>query len=247
MKRESFINWRITTDHDPYYTFIYCWRCAGRVDCTEYEFKEPIQCRLFSKMLRTQDNDHYRVLVGDRKYALRVYQEGSHLLRQESDYEYELAWLDFLREQGLPVSYPIRRADGRFLNKVEAPEGTRYYALFSFAEGQPMNPRNENQLYALGAAMAKIHKVSNNFQTDYKRQEMNLEFLVDRPVARLQRIWGDRPERRRDLDLLVTSAAEAKEEILEIIRNPYYTGKIAGGQLAAISTATIRSSAMMIT
>ncbi|MCB8965624.1 MAG: phosphotransferase [Ardenticatenaceae bacterium] len=189
----------------------------------EYEFKEPIQCRLFSKMLRTQDNDHYRVLVGDRKYALRVYQEGSHLLRQESDYEYELAWLDFLREQGLPVSYPIRRADGRFLNKVEAPEGTRYYALFSFAEGQPMNPRNENQLYALGAAMAKIHKVSNNFQTDYKRQEMNLEFLVDRPVARLQRIWGDRPERRRDLDLLVTSAAEAKEEILEIIRNPYYT------------------------
>lgn len=189
----------------------------------EYEFDAPVQCRLFSKMLRTQDNDHYKVWVGDRKYALRVYQEGSHLQRQESDYEYELAWLDFLREQGLPVSYPIRRRDGRFLNKIEAPEGTRYYALFSFAEGKPMNLRNEEQLYALGATMAKIHVVSNSFQTEHKRHEMNLEFLVDRPVARLQRIWGNRPERRQDLDLLVTSAAEAKEEILEIIRNPYYT------------------------
>lgn len=189
----------------------------------EYEFDAPVQCRLFSKMLRTQDNDHYKVRVGDRKYALRVYQEGSHLQRQEADYEYELAWLDFLREQGLPVSYPIRRRDGRFLNKIEAPEGDRYYALFSFAEGEPMNPRNENQLYALGAAMAKIHKVSNTFQTSHKRHEMNLEFLVDRPVARLKRIWGSRPERQHDLDLLITSAAEAKEEILGIIRNPHYT------------------------
>ncbi len=189
----------------------------------EYDFAAPVNCKLFTKVLRTQDNDHYKILVGDRKYVVRVYQIASHLNRQQEDYEYELAWLDYLREQALPVAYPIRRKDGRFLGSVLAPEGLRYYALFSFADGQPMNVRNENQLFALGANMAKIHVVSNSFQTVHQRQPMNLEFLVDWPVERLQRIWGNRPSRQRDLELLVSSAAEAKEELLALIRNPYHT------------------------
>ena len=189
----------------------------------EYDFEAPVDCKLFSKVLRTQDNDHYKILAGEQKYVVRVYQIASHLNRQQSDYEYELAWLDFLREQELPVSYPIRRKDGRFLGSVNAPEGQRYYAIFSFAEGQPMNIHNEDQLFALGASMARIHTVSNNFQTDYERQPMNLEFLVDWPVERLKHIWGGRRSRQRDLDLLVNSAADAKEELLELIRNPYRT------------------------
>ncbi len=189
----------------------------------EYDFAESVDCKLFTKVLRTQDNDHYKILVGDRKYVVRVYQIASHLNRQQADYEYELAWLDYLREQGLPVAYPIRRKDGRFLGSVMAPEGLRYYALFSFAEGQPMNVHNENQLFALGAYMAKVHVVSNSFQTEYERQPMNLEFLVDWPVERLKHIWGHRRSRQRDLDLLVTSAEDAKEEILSLIRNPYRT------------------------
>ncbi len=189
----------------------------------EYDLGALAACKLFTKVLRTQDNDHYKVLASGKKYVLRVYQVASHLNRQESDYEYELAWLDYLREQGLPVAYPIRRKDGRFLGTVLAPEGVRYIALFSFADGQPMNPRNPNQLFALGAHMAKIHVVSNSFQTAYKRQPMDLEFLVEWPVARLKHIWGHRRSRQRDLDLLVTSAEEAKEEILALIRNPYQT------------------------
>lgn len=189
----------------------------------EYDFPAPVDCKLFTKVLRTQDNDHYKILVGDRKYVVRVYQIASHLNRQQEDYEYELAWLDFLREQGLPVAYPIRRKDGRFLGSVLAPEGVRYYALFSFAEGQPMDVRNENQLFALGANMANIHVVSNSFQTEHRRQAMDLEFLVDWPVERLKRIWGNRASRQRDLDLLVNSAGEAKEEILALIRNPHHT------------------------
>lgn len=189
----------------------------------EYEFDEPVNCKLFTKVLRTQDNDHYKILVGGRKYVVRVYQLAAHLNRQEADYEYELAWLDFLHGHNLPVANPIRRKDGRFLGSVLAPEGPRYMALFNFADGKPMDLRNENQLFALGAHMAKIHVVSNGFQTDYQRQPMNLEFLVDWPVERLQHIWGGRRSRQRQLDLLVRSAEEAKEEILALIRNPYRT------------------------
>ncbi|MCZ7669291.1 MAG: hypothetical protein M5U34_19985 [Chloroflexi bacterium] len=79
-----------------------------------YDLGGPADARLFSKMLRTQDNDHYKILVGDQVYVARIYQLGDHLHRQESDYAYELDWLHFLTERGLPVSNPIQRKDGGF-------------------------------------------------------------------------------------------------------------------------------------
>lgn len=205
----------------------------------DYGFDGTTSCKLFSKMLRTQDNDHYRVVAGGQKYVARVYQLGDHLRRQEADYEYELDWLNFLKENGLPVSYPIRRKDGRFLGSLNAPEGKRYYALFSFAPGTPMDTYDEEQLFTLGKFMAKIHKVSNNYQPPYERQKMDLDFLVDRPIARLKRIWGDNSDRASDLDLLITSAEEARQEILDIINNPEHTpdgwGPI-GGDFHATNT-----------
>ncbi|MBK8989056.1 MAG: phosphotransferase [Chloroflexi bacterium] len=189
----------------------------------EYDLGGVAACKLFSKMLRTQDNDHYKVMVGDRKYVVRVYQLGDHLRRQESDYEYELDWLNFLREEGLPVSYPIRRRDGRFLGSLNAPEGQRYYALFSFAPGAPMKMDNEEQLFTLGAHMAKIHVVSNKYHSPYERQKMDLDFLVDRPIARIKRAWDNNQDQADDLDLLITSAEEARQEIVDIINNPEHT------------------------
>lgn len=189
----------------------------------EYDLGGKAEARLFSKMLRTQDNDHYKVIVGDQIYAARIYQLGSHMHRQESDYEFELDWLTFLKEHDLPVSYPIRRKNGRFLGSVEAPEGKRYLALFSFATGKPMDVFNEEQLFTMGATMAKIHVAANDYKAPYERRVMDLDFLVDRPIARLKRILSSKPSRTQDLELLITSAQEAKEEILEIINNPTTT------------------------
>ena len=189
----------------------------------EYDLGGAAACKLFSKMLRTQDNDHYKVLVGSQKYVARVYQLGDHLHRQASDYEYELGWLNFLKVEGLPVSYPIQRRDGRFLGSLNAPEGQRYYALFSFAPGAPMKMDNEEQLFALGAHMAKIHVVSNKYQPAYERQKMDLDFLVDRPIARIKRAWDNNQDQADDLDLLITSAEEARQEIVDIINNPDHT------------------------
>ena len=57
----------------------------------EYNLEGPVHCKLFSKMLRTQDNDHYKVTTGNgEKYVVRVYQFDNRLGRQESDYLYEV-------------------------------------------------------------------------------------------------------------------------------------------------------------
>lgn len=193
----------------------------AEVIAKDYDLGE-VSCKMFSKTLRTQDNDHYRVITDKgQTYVARVYQLGRRLERQESDYQYELEWLDYLHQHNLPVSYPIPRRDGSFLGRLNAPEGVRYYAVFSLAKGQPMSLKNEEHLYICGVKMAEIHVASNGFTSRYERKPMNIEFLVDKPVERLKKFWGNKhPD---ELDILLTSADESKAELQALLNNPQTT------------------------
>ncbi len=196
----------------------------ARVIEQEYDFGSIATCHIFTKMLRSQDNDHYKVVTsnGDILVA-RVYQRGEHLDRQQSDYEYELDWLNFLKENDLPVSYPLRRRDGGFLGSVLAPEGLRYYALFSFARGTKLSVKNEEQLFITGQNMAKIHLVSNGYESPYERKPLDLDYLVDKPVARIHKFWHNNPSKAAQLDLIEISAEEAKAELELLFANEEYT------------------------
>lgn len=191
---------------------------------TEYDLAAPVGCKLFSKLLRTQDNDHYLVTAGNgAQYAFRVYQQGDRYRRAESDYLYEIDWLRFLHERGLPVAYPIRRRDGGYLGWLEAPEGPRCYALFSLAHGDPLALKDVDQLYIMGEMMARIHKVSDTFTSAHARKPLDLAYLLDRPLERIRRTWTD--ERAANLDLVLTAAEEAREELSEFVRQ---SGKVPG-------------------
>ncbi|MCP4418626.1 MAG: phosphotransferase [Chloroflexi bacterium] len=188
----------------------------------DYGLDGPVRCQLFSKMLRTQDNDHYLVTTGKgERFVVRIYQVDHRFQRQESDYLYEVDWLNFLHKAGLPVSYPLPRADGGLLSHLNAPEGLRYYALFSLAPGRPMSLKNEEQLFVLGREMARIHLASNNYAGKFERKPMNLEFLVDKPIERIKKYWDE--DRANDLEILMISAEEAKEEIDDLLSNEDHT------------------------
>ncbi|KAA3660177.1 MAG: hypothetical protein DWQ04_20155 [Chloroflexi bacterium] len=192
----------------------------ARVIEQEYDLGDIATCRLFSKMLRSQDNDHYKVIAKSGEiYVVRVYQRGEHLDRQRSDYEYELNWLTFLKENDLPVSSPLPRSDGGFLGSVLAPEGLRYFAVFTFAKGTNLSVSNEEQLFITGQNMAKIHLVSNEYEGPYERRPLDLEYLIDKPLARIQKFWKDKPSKAQQLDLLVYSAEEAKDELETLFAN----------------------------
>ncbi len=184
----------------------------------EYDLGYSVSCKMFSKLLRTQDNDHYRVNVDGKRFVIRVYQQGDSLGRQESDFLFELDWLMFLTERGLPVSYPLPRRDGRLLGSLEAPEGKRYYAVFTFAPGQSLSLTDADQLYTFGSYMARIHKVSNDFKSDHRRLPIDMTCLFDKPLERIRRLWG--PRRAANLDILLTSAEEARQEVYALLGQP---------------------------
>ena len=184
----------------------------------EYDLGGLVNCKLFSKMLRTQDNDHYLVSIsnGDQ-YVARIYQEGTQFDREESDYLYELDWLLFLKENDLPVSYPIPRRDGSYLGSVLAPEGVRYFALFTLARGQTLSVKDPEKLWIMGNQIAQIHVASNDFKTEHRRLPIDLTALVDKPVERIKAFFVD--ENSQKLEFMLIAAEEAKSEIQSLIDN----------------------------
>ena len=84
-------------------------------------------------------NDNYLVKDPRTKYILRVYR---HNWRDLRDIQAETELIQFLRAEGVGVSYPVPDRTGVMIQEIGAPEGLRYAVLFSYAEGQPAASAN---------------------------------------------------------------------------------------------------------
>jgi Ser/Thr protein kinase RdoA (MazF antagonist) len=163
------------------------------------------------------DNETYLVQAGKMPYVLRVYYP-RFWIKDKEDYLFELEWLAFLRSRGVSVSvsvsYALARRDGALLNAVQAPEGIRYWALFTFAEGGFFWPLDSQQSHRLGQEVAQIHLVSNDFISSRPRFHYDADFLLSQPAQRIARQFGDQfPE---DIALIMAVAQETKERLLRL-------------------------------
>ena len=122
-------------------------------------------------------SDVYVVETQTQPYILRV----SHChWRTKSDIDFELELLDFLHKRQLPVSHPLRTQDDRLSIELNAPEGKRYAALFTYAPGKvALGDLNLAQSQKLGETVAAIHQAGMDFHTYCCRQELTLEYLLD--------------------------------------------------------------------
>lgn len=174
-----------------------------------YDLQAPITCRL----RLAGDNDTYLVRAGNTRYVLRVYFP-RYWIQSEADHRFELDWLAFLHVRGLPVSCAIPRRDGELLGRIAAPEGPRSWVLFSFAEGRSFYPMNREQSHLYGQKVADIHIASNDFVPKHRRFQVDLDFLLDQPMARITRFLGDC--RKDDVAFLTNLAQQLKERLLAL-------------------------------
>ena len=159
-------------------------------------------------LLSIGDNDHYLVSTKDNKYVLRIYKHNKHWLQKESDYLFEMDWLTFLRNNNLPVSYPIQRKDGRYIDTLIAPEGIRYWALFSLAQGE-IKKLNDKRCYKYGEVIAKLHIASNKFKPFYKdTHQIDQNFLINLPIQQISDFFQDA---RNEYIILLKSLATKLE------------------------------------
>lgn len=133
---------------------------AGWVART-YNF-DNTACRL----LKTNMNDSYLIATGTEQYILRVYNHRHRTLLQVTE---EINLLNMLKDT-VSVSYPIADAKGKFVNKINAPEGERLVVLYSFASGRKLRHITTEDSYRIGVQAGQIHKATINKKiqrTDY--------------------------------------------------------------------------------
>jgi Ser/Thr protein kinase RdoA (MazF antagonist) len=134
-----------------------------------YGFYEDTTCRI----LKTGINHTYLITTPDKKYVLRVYY---YAWRSESEIQEELQLLNYLRDNDILVSYPIKDCNGKYINRISAVEGERFAVLFSFAEGETIRTPSENVSYTLGVTMAKMHQLT--IKRNVIRKDYNADTLV---------------------------------------------------------------------
>ena len=141
-------------------------------------------------------NDTYKVETSDGKsYFLRVYRAG---WRTREEIETELGVLRHLARCNVSVSVPVDRTDNEALTLLDCVEGRRWVALFTAALGDEVDYEayTEEQAERFGGTAAAIHAAANSFDGRPLRASLDLELLLQRPLALLQSTISHRADDR---------------------------------------------------
>jgi Ser/Thr protein kinase RdoA (MazF antagonist) len=169
-----------------------------------YGIKFPVACQFWHRGL----SDIYIVETPIQPYVLRI---SHHHWRTREEINFELEWLHFLRDRRLPVASPVYTKEGKLSLEIDAPEGKRYAALFHYASGQiPLGDLNAIQGQILGETLAEIHQAALDFQPQFQRQALTLEYLLDES---LKAIAPFMQHRRQDFYFLVEVAEEIEQQL----------------------------------
>lgn len=177
-----------------------------------------------TEILNIGVNDIYFVEVGTEKFVLRLSRADKNLTLNDSSFLFELMWLEFLKNHQIPVSFPIRRVDQQLFGIIEASEGLRYATLFSYAEGT--TDINEEQAFILGRSLAQLHLVSEDFITDLEREHLDVNQLIDQPLAHIKMILNKSWD--KELNFLDKLTDKLRQQISDLDKTNETYGIIAG-------------------
>ncbi len=160
-------------------------------------------------------SDVYLVETEATPYILRV---SHHHWRSSEEIDFELELLDFWRQRQLPVAYPLRTKEGKLSVEINAPEGTRYGVLFSYALGRvPLGDFNSTQSHQLGQTVAQLHRAAEDFRPRTYRQPLTLEYLLEDSVKALTPFLK---HRSADLSYLLEVSRQSECQLRDLPQKP---------------------------
>ncbi|MBD2702020.1 phosphotransferase [Spirosoma sp. BT702] len=152
----------------------------------QYGFSQNATCQL----LKAGVNHSYLITDVEFKAVFRIY---SLNWRTETDISQEISLLNRINEGGIPVSYPLTDTRGHYIQQLNAPEGSRFGVLFSFAAGEKLLTFPAEVHYKLGQIMAQFHQITVNQTID--RVTYTPEVMLVDPLEKLKPFLSeDTPE-----------------------------------------------------
>lgn len=161
-----------------------------------YNFAEPITCRFFQQTL----NDLYLIQHIDTLYIFRVW---SAFYTDDVVLEEILRIQALLSKQNLQVANPVLLPEGNYLEKINAPEGKRFAALFTFSSGKAVGrAMTLKQSFAIGQLTAELHLVSKSIKQSSVLTNYNIDFMVLEPIQVIKQCIALTSEQTKLLDSL---------------------------------------------
>jgi Ser/Thr protein kinase RdoA (MazF antagonist) len=150
----------------------------------------PVARATACELLKLGLNDTYVLTTPRGRYVLRVYRSG---WRSPEEVGYELALLAHLAARGVPVSPALPTADGELSLALVAPEGPRRAALFELIPGGALRWEDETRSRLAGRLLGEVHAAADDFEGPSGRFRLDIDYLVDRPLAAMRPFLGTRP------------------------------------------------------
>jgi len=183
-----------------------------------YGLARPVACEL----LRSYTNDVYAVDSPDGRFVLKVYGQG---WRSGPEIRYEVALIRHLQANGLPIAGPVASGDDDAVKEIGTGKERRHAVLYEYAPGvKPRPPFTPRLYHAFGQAVARMHALSDGFVSEYPRTPLDLNHLIDEPLALAATHFARAEER----DILADVAGRVKERISELSSEGLDWGPIHG-------------------
>ena len=130
-----------------------------------------------------------------------------------TEIEAEVDMLLHLATEGLPVSRPLPRKDGKYVTRLAAPEGTRWAVVFTDAPGKP--PRlNASRARGYGELVANTHVSADRKAPDVRRFHLDFAHLLEEPLDNIKPFLLHRP---KDLEFLTAVSLDLRSAITSIL------------------------------
>lgn len=120
------------------------------------------------KPLNAYYSEVFEFVCDKRSYILKVIKSD----RTDQDrLESEVIWLNYLKENGISVAYPVKSAQGNYIERFQISEVESYYFI-SYIKAEGITPRAhfsdlkrypEAFLVDWGSYVGKMHKLSSSF------------------------------------------------------------------------------------
>lgn len=135
---------------------------------------------IIKNLLGNSSNMIFELLVKEKPIILRI---SNHSEDKEKHIDFELKWLEYLKEQVVEVICPILSENNRLYEIVSIGEKSYILCAFKKAPGRIVNRNNPNEwneslFYKLGSIMGNIHKGSKKYILD-KKPKVSIEWNED--------------------------------------------------------------------
>src|SRR3989344_5629881 len=128
------------------------------------------------------ENTSARIESGGKKYVLRIYKNSG---KTDQEIQLELAFQDYLRENGIPIPLLYKNSSGSELTIEENESGRWQAILMEFAEGTSSTPYTPELVDELSTLQARMHLLGEAFSRDnpkglpWERLHLKLVPMID--------------------------------------------------------------------